>query len=112
GLVQLRFRLINPDLRVAWIQFADYLALTNEIAFVDGRCDYTAGDRRRDVRTLVSGERACHIATCRDPSSLSVRSRNGDPVGRFGGRGSSRLLGACGKHKDGRGQRGSMDLLH
>ncbi len=53
GFVQLRLRLLQPQLGVAMIEFADHLPLFDEIAHVHRRGEHAPGHQRRDVGGLV-----------------------------------------------------------
>ena len=51
-------RLIEAELGVAMIEFADHLALLDEIADIHRRGDDASGDQRRDVAGFVGDEGA------------------------------------------------------
>ena len=53
GFLQLRARLVEPQLRVAMVEFADHLALLDELAHIDGRGDHPAR-RPADAMSEVS----------------------------------------------------------
>src|ERR1039458_5429083 len=65
-LIQRGAGLIEAKLRVAVIEFADHLALFDEIADVHRRGDDAPGNQRRDVAGLVGDERAGLLETRRD----------------------------------------------
>ena len=72
------FGLIEAELRVAVIEFADHLALLDEIADVDGRGDDAAGDQRRDVAGFVGDEGAGLLEAGGDGAGDGLGGGDGD----------------------------------
>ena len=75
GLIQRGAGLIEAELRIAVIQFADDLALFDEIADVDRRGDDAPGDQRRDVAGFVGDEGAGLLEGGRDGAGDCLRGR-------------------------------------
>ena len=89
GLIQRGRGLVEPELRVAMIQFADHLPLFDEIADVHRRGDDAAGNQRRDVAGFVGDEGAGLLEAGRDGAGNSLRGVTVTRLrpGRSGGRG-------------------------
>ncbi len=91
GLIQRGAGLIEAELRIAMIEFADHLALFDEIAKIHRRGDDASGNQRRDVAGFVGDEAAGLLESGGNGAGNGLRGAHGHGL-RAGGTGGGDLV--------------------